>query len=242
LPDSGITHPEPAVLPPGPARPSWAGLWSLTYTTRSRDAYPEATATYPHPHAPVFRISHRPWIVQRSLPRSRVSWEVGRGLVNRDSSNGFRSHGSRGTVHEARERGRARGCTGSWPKWTAGMNGLIQIVNSMATAIPIPIPIPMPDGCAYARSWGSRKRGRIGDNRGEHATTSSLKTHASRLFYSVAGTPSVKQTEVPWPGSDSTRTFPPWRSTILRTMARPMPLPGYRPRACNRWNTRKTRS
>src|SRR5262245_37254027 len=35
------------------------------------------------------------------------------------------------------------------------------------------------------------------------------------------------QKRLPWPDSDSTPTLPPMRSTTLRTMARPMPVPSY---------------
>ena len=40
----------------------------------------------------------------------------------------------------------------------------------------------------------------------------------------------------------STQMRPPWRSTILRQIARPMPVPSYASRSCRRWNISKTRS
>src|SRR6266704_5209500 len=38
---------------------------------------------------------------------------------------------------------------------------------------------------------------------------------------------SSSQNLLPWPGSDSKSTFPPMRSTALRTMVSPMPVPSY---------------
>ncbi len=46
----------------------------------------------------------------------------------------------------------------------------------------------------------------------------------------------------PRPGSDSTQIRPPWRSTILLQIAKPMPVPGYCVRVCRRSKIRKMRS
>src|ERR1043166_2574104 len=43
----------------------------------------------------------------------------------------------------------------------------------------------------------------------------------------AAGKRSCTQNRLPRPGSDSTPTLPPIRSTTFRTMARPMPVPSY---------------
>src|SRR5205085_12386025 len=49
------------------------------------------------------------------------------------------------------------------------------------------------------------------------------------------------QNLLPWPGTDSTPTRPPMRSTAFWTMARPMPVPSYFSAGCARWNMPKMR-
>lgn len=53
----------------------------------------------------------------------------------------------------------------------------------------------------------------------------SVKTHAPS---------SVKRKTAPAPSSDSPETQPPWRCAILRTIARPMPVPANSCAACSR--------
>ena len=52
----------------------------------------------------------------------------------------------------------------------------------------------------------------------------------------------MKWKVAPLPGCDSTQIRPPWRSTIVLQMARPMPVPGYSVRRCSRWKISKIRS
>jgi hypothetical protein len=52
----------------------------------------------------------------------------------------------------------------------------------------------------------------------------------------------VKEKVLPWPGTDSTPIVPPWRSTIARQTASPMPVPAYSSGGCSRWKTWKMRS
>ena len=52
----------------------------------------------------------------------------------------------------------------------------------------------------------------------------------------------VKPKVAPTPGSPCARTVPPWRSTMRRTLARPMPVPSNSSLRCRRWNTPNSRS
>src|SRR5690606_24089847 len=47
----------------------------------------------------------------------------------------------------------------------------------------------------------------------------------------------MKWKVAPLPGSDSAQMRPPWRLSTRRTLARPMPVPGYSLALCRRWNT-----
>src|SRR5205085_5703245 len=53
---------------------------------------------------------------------------------------------------------------------------------------------------------------------------------------------SVMWNWLPSPSVEVTQMRPPWRSTTFLQMARPMPVPGYSPIVCNRWNSMKMRS
>src|ERR1051325_1709818 len=53
---------------------------------------------------------------------------------------------------------------------------------------------------------------------------------------------SVKWTVLRAPGVEVPQMRPPWRSATFLQMARPMPVPGYSPMACSRWNSMKMRS
>src|SRR5204863_1582512 len=53
---------------------------------------------------------------------------------------------------------------------------------------------------------------------------------------------SVKWNWLPSPGAEVTQMRPPWRSATFLQIARPMPVPGYSPIACSRWNSMKMRS
>ena len=52
----------------------------------------------------------------------------------------------------------------------------------------------------------------------------------------------VKENTEPPPSRPSTQISPPWRSTILRQIARPIPVPSNASRSCRRWNILNTRS
>ena len=52
----------------------------------------------------------------------------------------------------------------------------------------------------------------------------------------------VKKNVEPLSGSDSIQIRPPWRSTIFRQIASPIPVPEYSSRVCNRRNGSKIRS
>src|SRR5258706_555245 len=53
---------------------------------------------------------------------------------------------------------------------------------------------------------------------------------------------SVMWNWLPSPSVELTQMRPPWRSTTFLQMARPMPVPGYSPIVCRRWNSMKMRS
>src|SRR5947207_1377965 len=53
---------------------------------------------------------------------------------------------------------------------------------------------------------------------------------------------SVKWNWLPSPSVELTQMRPPWRSMTFLQMARPMPVPGYSPIVCSRWNSMKMRS
>src|SRR6266850_8461186 len=53
---------------------------------------------------------------------------------------------------------------------------------------------------------------------------------------------SVMWNWLPSPSVEVTQMRPPWRSTTFLQMARPMPVPGYSPIVCRRWNSMKMRS
>src|SRR4051812_21933624 len=88
---------------------------------------------------------------------------------------------------------------------------------------------------ATAREHEDRQRGREPPRPGDHATAGSSCVRSC----AVASGGSVNLNVLPLPGSLSAQIRPPCCSTIRSHTASPMPVPGYAPSPCRRWNGSK---